>query len=369
MAETSMLPPPILTGYSYIRPLGSGGFADVYLFDQNMPRRRVAIKVLRASDLNPAATASFRDEANVTARMSSHPAILTIFDASVSSDGRPYIAMEHCTGSYSERYKAGMIPVPEVLRTGVKIGGALQSLHQSGFLHRDIKPSNILVTEFGLPVLGDFSIAASLEAVGGDVVGMSVPWSAPEVINERTAGSVQSEVYSFAATLFTLFQRYSPAQIPGADNSRDTMSARIRAGKQQPLTRPDVPGPARDVITRALSNDVRRRPQSIAEMVAQLQRAELALGLAATTAEYATQDALASTSIPGGDSGPVVVRSSVVYESRRPPRQMPQFEAPHRDDEPASSASRGDRRLIMVLAGVAVVAIAVIATILIQRGM
>lgn len=364
MAQGLQLPPPTLTGYSYIRPLGSGGFADVYLYDQNMPRRRVAVKVLRTSDMDRTATAAFRAEANVLARVSSHPAILTIFEASIAPDGRPYIAMEHCVNSYSAMYKAGVIPVAEALRTAIKIGGALHTLHQSGLLHRDIKPSNILTTEFGLPVLADFGIAASLANVATDAVGMSVPWSAPEVLNEETMGTIHSEVFAFAATVFTLFERHSPAQIPGGDNSRDGMAARVRAGKLQQLTRHDVPAVARDVITRALSKDAQRRPDSIAEVVAELQRAELAMGIAPTTAEYGA--GFAVVGYADDEDAPTSSRSAVTYATHRARRPFPQFAAPQQQ-EPEQPPAQRQRRigLILSLGGISIAAVVVIVTLVV----
>src|SRR4051794_22213637 len=101
MAERDQKGPPQIPGFDYVRPLGSGGFAQVYLYEQDMPRRVVAVKVL-----NPAKTASvvaaeklrevFEGEADVMARLSSHPSIVTIYQASISLDGSPYIAMEYC---------------------------------------------------------------------------------------------------------------------------------------------------------------------------------------------------------------------------------------------------------------------------------
>lgn len=358
-----MLPPPTVTGYHYIRPLGSGGFADVYLFDQNMPRRRVAMKVLRTTDLNVTATAAFRAEANVMARVSSHPSILTIFEASISSDGRPYIATEYCVSSYAIRYKTEPIGVPEILAVGVKIGSALETLHQAGLLHRDVKPSNILTTEFGLPVLADFGIAASLASAGSGVVGMSVPWAAPEVIRESTAGTVLSEVYSFAATLYTLVEGHSPVQIVGGDNSRQAMAARVQSGIYRPLRRADIPAAAREVINRALSPDPGQRPSTIAQIIGELQRAQQSIGLPATNAEYAqgvVRDPLAE---PPADETSHVVRSSVSYETRRQPRPGPRFAAPATPPPDPVPTPRRSRALIAILAGVCVLAAGVIAAV------
>src|SRR5690606_8931194 len=69
--------PPVLPGYTYVRPLGAGGFADVFLYEQDMPRRVVAVKVLSTDAINAQARAQFVAEADVMARLSAHPSILT----------------------------------------------------------------------------------------------------------------------------------------------------------------------------------------------------------------------------------------------------------------------------------------------------
>ena len=142
--------------------LGSGGFADVFLYEQNMPRRQVAVKVMLSEVVNDQVRQMFQAEANLMAQLSAHPSILTVYQASVSSDGRPYLVMELCSSALSQRYRAERLPVPEVLRIAVKIGSAIETAHRAGVLHRDIKPSNILMTAYGHPVLSDFGIAATL---------------------------------------------------------------------------------------------------------------------------------------------------------------------------------------------------------------
>ena len=155
--------PPILPGLAYIRPLGSGGFADVFLYEQDMPRRNVAVKVMPSDVRDPELRRMFNAEADVLAHLSAHPSIVTVYQASISADGRPYIVMEYCPGSLAQRYRVERIPVDEVLATGVRMASALESAHRAGLIHRDVKPSNILVTTFGTPVLADFGISASLQ--------------------------------------------------------------------------------------------------------------------------------------------------------------------------------------------------------------
>src|SRR5690606_15635752 len=181
VARRTTAPPPVLPGYSYIRPLGSGGFAAVLLFEQDMPGRVVAVKVLLDDAINPEVQRTFNAEADILARLSAHPSIVTIYQASISADGRPYFVMEYCPDNMSARYKKAPLPVGEVLDAGVRIAAALETAHRSGVLHRDIKPSNVLVSSLGTPVLADFGIAAVLARADEDpeVFAMSIPWSSP----------------------------------------------------------------------------------------------------------------------------------------------------------------------------------------------
>ena len=187
--------PPDLPGYTPLQLLGSGGFADVFLYEQRLPRRKVAVKVLLTEELGRDTRAQFVAEANLMAQLSAHPFIVTIFHADVSSDGRPYFVMEYCSGpSLSERYKRERFAVEDALRTGIRLAGAVATAHGAGILHRDIKPANVLTNDYGWPALTDFGISSNLEgelpvhtmtspvdptatSSGQSAVGMSVPWS------------------------------------------------------------------------------------------------------------------------------------------------------------------------------------------------
>jgi serine/threonine protein kinase len=111
-----------------------------------MPRRQVAVKVMLSEVVNEQVRQMFQAEANLMAQLSTHPSILTVYQASVSADGRPYLVMELCSASLSERYRREPVPVPEVLKIAIKIASAVETAHRAGVLHRDIKPSNILTS-------------------------------------------------------------------------------------------------------------------------------------------------------------------------------------------------------------------------------
>lgn len=283
--------PPVLPGFSHIHILGSGGFADVFLYEQNMPRRQVAVKVMLSEVVNDQVRLMFQAEANLMAQLSSHPSILTVYQASVSSDGRPYLVMEMCSSALSERYRRERVPVPEVLRIAVKIGSAIETAHRAGVLHRDIKPSNILLTAYGHPVLSDFGIAATLsEAENQEAVGMSIPWTAPEVLRDETPGTIQSEVWSLAATVYSLLAGRSPFEIPGGANRSSDLMGRISHARVQPIGRPDVPASLERILTSAMSRNPASRPASVLDLVHELQSIESELGLTQTPIEVAMDD-------------------------------------------------------------------------------
>ena len=314
--------PPILSGFSHIHVLGSGGFADVFLYEQNMPRRQVAVKVMLAEIVNDQVRQMFQAEANLMAQLSAHPSILTVYQASVSADGRPYLVMELCSSALSQRYRSERIPVPEVLTIAVKIGSAIETAHRAGVLHRDIKPSNILLTAYGHPVLSDFGIAATLsESSEREAVGMSIPWSAPEVLMDETSGSIASEVWAFAATVYSLLAGRSPFEVPGESNKSTDLIARINRAKVQPINRSDVPASLERALQRAMSRRPEQRQSSVMELVHEIQAVESEIGLPQTRVEIAVDDWASSTVADLEDrtvlKGGVTPRSSVAQRRRR----------------------------------------------------
>jgi len=341
--------PPALPGFSYLRPLGSGGFADVFLYEQNLPRRQVAIKVLLAEVVSDPVRRLFQAEANLMAQLSAHPSVLTVFQAGVSADGRPYLVMEYCSNALDQRYRSGRLPVSELLRIGVTIGSAVETAHRAGVLHRDIKPSNILITAYGHPVLADFGIAATLgEAEETDQVGLSIPWSAPEVLFDESPGSVAAEVWSLGATLYTLLAGRSPFELPGDRNSPAQLMARIQKNALPPIGRPDVPERLDLLLARALAKRPERRQASVLDLIRELQAVEAELGLAQTPLELATADWEAQTAPDAADrtriNGVVTVAAPPARRRRREPgADRAGMAAGARPDRSGTGGSGSDR--------------------------
>jgi len=258
--------PPVIRGYEYIRVLGLGGFADVFLYQQLLPRRRVAVKVLLSSSLDAESQRRFQSEANTMAQLSHHPSIVTIHHAGIASDGRPYLVMEYCSRpGLGARYRSERIAVAEALRIGVRLAAAVETAHRAGILHRDIKPANVLTTDFGWPALTDFGIAETIGLADASSIGMSVPWSPPELLADEPTGDERADVYSLAATVYSLLARRSPFEIPDGSNSTPDLVARIERATLPPTGRGDVPESLQRVFARAMDKDPARRfPSALA---------------------------------------------------------------------------------------------------------
>ncbi|MCD7101878.1 serine/threonine-protein kinase [Pseudoclavibacter sp. 13-3] len=276
--------PPALPGFTPRRLIGSGGFADVFLYEQHLPRRLVAVKVLLREQVTPASVEAFNTEANIMAQFSSHPSIVSVYQAGTSSDGRPYLVMQYCPKpNLQQRRKRGdRFSESETLTIGIRIASALEIAHRSDVLHRDVKPANILTTEYGQPALTDFGIAA---AVGSEVEGLSVPWSPPEAFGDHARTGPAGDVYSLAATLYTLLASRTPYEIPGGQNRNADLIDRIRHRPLPPLGRPDVSPALTHTLTRALAKNPQSRPRTAVEFARDLQRVQIHLKLRVTDTE------------------------------------------------------------------------------------
>lgn len=275
-------PAPAIPGLSFLRKLGAGGYADVYLYEQALPARRVAVKVLRDTDLRRGVAQRFRTEANAMAQLE-HPHIVPVFATGSTADGRPYLVMMYYPrASLAERVRAERLTVPEAVRIGIQLASAVETAHRAGLLHRDIKPANVLTSQYGTPGLTDFGIAAEAADADDDDTGVSVPWSPPEVLYVTAPASARSDVYSLAATLWHLLVGRSPFEQPGRDNSHYALMKRIRDTPVPDTSRPDVPASLERLLKAGMAKDPALRPASAMDFARSLQVIEQELRLPRT---------------------------------------------------------------------------------------
>ena len=364
---------PHIPGYTFVQHLGTGGFADVLLYEQEWPRQRVAVKVVRADlVLSDREKELFRSEADAMARLAGHPYIVSVLTAGQTADGRPYLVMRYCPPpDLGARVRTAPLSVPEALSTGVKLASAVETAHRSGILHRDIKPSNVLVTTYSEPALTDFGIAGLVHEVDAETeVRMSYPWAPPELVDGRSHGSVASDVYSLGATIWNLLVGRSPFAAPHGDNSDRALVARILHAAPPATQRPDVPPALDRLLQQCLAKDPAHRPQSALEVARSLQRTEAELGFGRTAvAVESTQTYAATPSDEATRVKPVSVAASqpAARSASRPGADGADGAEPAAAEAaPAAPEARRGRGWLWTGAAVVVAAAAVVA--LVVRG-
>ncbi|MHC3000573.1 serine/threonine-protein kinase [Microbacterium sp. HJ5] len=310
--------PPDLPGFTYVDVLGSGGFADVYLYEQALPLRRVAVKVLLTERMSSGSVAEFTAEANVMAMLSTHPAIVTIYQAGVARDGRPYLVMEYCPKpNLQVRYRREPFSIAESLRVGVQVAAAVETAHRAGVLHRDIKPANILVTEYNRPALTDFGIASTTSAAA-ESAGLSIPWSPPESFADEPRSDPRSDVYALGATVYTLLAGRSPFELPGQRNTAADLIQRIETAPLPGLGRPDVPASLERALARAMAKASHDRYESAIAFARALQKVQIELSHSVTPIDI-LDDGIADDRVEDEDEGLTRVRGVVSISPQTTP--------------------------------------------------
>lgn len=198
--------------YEIIRPIGFGGMAEVYLAQDKLLDRSVAIKRLREQFVSDQALLEqFRREAKSAARLI-HPNIINIYDV-VSEDDEQYIVMEYVDGvTLKEILKKCRLPLKTVLEIAVQLADGLQHAHSHNIVHCDIKPQNILIDKQMHPKIADFGIAKMVSnqtMVYTSAVMGSVHYISPEQASgEKITAS--SDVYSLGIVIFEMLTGQVP---------------------------------------------------------------------------------------------------------------------------------------------------------------
>ena len=309
--------PPELPGFTYVSLLGLGGFADVFKYEDSLGRQ-VAVKVL-LRDTAGAGEASFGAEANLMAKLSNHPSIVSVHQAGIAADGRPFLVMEHCPPPHlSARLRSRPFTVSHALICGVQLAGAVETAHRLGILHRDIKPANILFTEYGRPALTDFGISVSTGIDGvGTGAGVSVAWAPPEQLVKGASTGRSGDVYSLAATVHHMLAGRSPFQRNGALNEPYELSRRVQSEPVPRVGRPDVPESLERVLATAMAKSPELRYQTALEFARALQTVQIELHQSPTTIEV-RDDAAGTAADDDDDIGGTRVEGFVLIDPDGP---------------------------------------------------
>lgn len=257
--------------YRIIDTLGEGGMANVYLAEDIILQRKVAVKILRLDLQNePQTQARFQREALATSELS-HPNIVSVLDVG-TDHGLPYMVMEYVDGPDLKEYirKNSPLDLREVIRIMDQILSAVALAHKHNVIHRDLKPQNILMDKRGNIKIADFGIAVALNQSSitqtNSVMG-SVHYMSPE----QTRGGLvtkQSDIYSLGIILYELITGKVPF-------NGDTPVSIALKHAQEPIPSirkkdKSVPQALENVVLKATAKDPRDRYASAQAMKADL---------------------------------------------------------------------------------------------------
>ena len=193
--------------YEIIRILGEGGMANVYLAEDTILNRKVAVKVLRGDLANDEKfVRRFQREA-LSASSLNHPNIVEMYDVG-EDDGNFYLVMEYVDGKNLKQLikRRNKLSLPEVIDIMKQLTDGIAHAHDSFIIHRDIKPQNMLILDNGLVKITDFGIAVALNNTQltqtNSVMG-SVHYLPPEQAAGKGA-TFKSDIYSLGILMFEL---------------------------------------------------------------------------------------------------------------------------------------------------------------------
>jgi serine/threonine protein kinase len=275
-----------LAHYEITSQLGKGGMGEVYQAKDRKLGRDVAIKVLPeefARDTDR--VARFQREAKLLASLN-HPNIAAIHGLE-ESGGTNFLVLELVEGdTLADRIKTGPIPVEESLKLALQIAEALEAAHEKGVIHRDLKPANIKVTPDGKVKVLDFGLA---KAFAGDQTELNLS-NSPTLSNAATQQGVilgtaaymspeqargktvdkRADIWAFGCVLYEMLTGQAAFQ---GEDVTEILAAVVKLSANMDLLPATIHSRIREVLTRCLQKDLKRRYSSITDARYELEQA------------------------------------------------------------------------------------------------
>ena len=253
--------------YEIVKNIGEGGMANVYLANDTILDRKVAVKVLRGDlSSDDKFIRRFQREALSVSNLS-HPNIVEVYDVG-EEEGNHYIVMEYIEGKTLKQLlkKRESLTLTEVIDIMTQLTDGIAHAHESYIIHRDIKPQNIMIEDDGRIKITDFGIAMALNATQltqtNSVMG-SVHYLPPEQASGKSA-SIKSDIYSLGILMYELLTGSVPFK---GDNAVEIalkhMKDKIPSIRKQD---PSIPQSVENIILKAAAKNPRNRYDSAKEM-------------------------------------------------------------------------------------------------------
>jgi serine/threonine protein kinase len=252
--------------------LGEGGMSNVYRVLQTSLSREVALKLMKAQQLDQSMIMRLMREARATAALN-HPNIIRIFSSGLTDKSEPFLLLEYFKSESLAETLAREKTLSENMLVPIfeQILGALEAAHGQGFAHRDLKPSNVLLGDNGHVKLADFGIAKSLQTdtkeqnltATGQLLGsptfMSPEQCRGDVVDART------DIYSVGCMLYQALTGVAPF---AAESAMEMMYKHLFDAP--PVLPSTYKANYRRMIEKSLAKDPAQRYQTAAQMKAEL---------------------------------------------------------------------------------------------------
>jgi len=264
--------------YRILRKIGQGGRGEVFLAEDTILDRKVALKFLSSTtELRPDVRARFLMEAKCAASID-HPFICKVYETG-EVDGQGFIALEFVEGqTLAEKLNAGPLPFEEALTVAIQIAEGVAAAHERGLIHRDLKPNNIMICRTGHVKVMDFGLAkqliaqpaesdditsvAGLQTLDGSLIGTPAYMSPEQIRGERA--DARADVFGMGLVYFHAFSGVHPfikrtvQATMGAITYEGTPALSSFAAK--------VPAQLSEIISRMLMKDAASRYPSACEV-------------------------------------------------------------------------------------------------------
>lgn len=273
--------PKAISHYRILQPLGEGGMGEVYLAEDTVLNRKVAIKFLHPKSLSSAiARQRLMREAQAAASLD-HPNICAIYEVGETEDAC-FIVMQYLEGETLDHKLLGsQLKLSDAIRFGAQIADALAEAHSHGVIHRDIKPQNLFITRRGQLKILDFGLAKvipteqaadndantlAMLSSPGSLIG-TMPYMSPEQVRAEDLDS-RSDLFSLGTVLYEILTGHQPF----ADRNRAVTLSAILTQEPPPLSRyiPNAPAELERILHKCLKKDREQRYQSARELAIDL---------------------------------------------------------------------------------------------------